>query len=88
MPGSKFCGVLTRRRLQAQRPGLDFNPVYPLGIAPFFARVIDAGLCSYRDCRDTLSLDEVCDLNEVLVARVENERRSDEAAERRSKPRR
>ena len=50
--------------------------------------MIDAGLCSYRDCRDTLSLDEVCDLNEVLVARVENERRADEAAERKSKPRR
>ena len=47
--------------------------------------MIDAGLCSYIDARDILSLDEVADLNEVLSARVENDWLAHEAAERKAR---
>ncbi len=42
-------------------------------------------LCAYADLRERLTLDDVYDLNEVLVARQENERRAYEAAERKAK---
>ena len=47
------------------------------------ASVISAGLASYIDCRDRLSIDEVADLNELLIVRHENERRAQADAERR-----
>ena len=51
----------------------------------FFSVPIDAGLCTYIDCRDHLTLDEVADLNEILAVRYENERRAYEEAERRAR---
>ena len=63
----------------------DYDPVAPLDLAPFFAGVINADLCTYVDCRDHLTVDEVADLNEVLVARNENERLAYESAERKAK---
>ena len=42
-------------------------------------------LCTYADLRDRLTLDEVYDLNEVMIARHENERRAHEAVKKRSK---
>ena len=50
--------------------------------------MIDAGLCSYRDARERLSLDEVMDLHEVLVAKIENEHRAHQAAEKKAKEKR
>ena len=39
----------------------------------------------YLDCKTQLTLDEACDLNELLAAKVENEHRAHEAAERKAK---
>ena len=59
-----------------------------MNIDPFFASPIDAGLCSLTDLKTLrqdgnplLSLAEVCDLNEILAVRYENERRAHKSAE-------
>ena len=56
--------------------------------------MLDAGLCTLRDLKErlpggepALDLDDVCDLNEVLMVRAENERRSRKAAEKMSRKR-
>ena len=54
-------------------------------MAPFFAGVINAKLCTWVACRDLLSIDEVAKLNDILVSGNENERRAYEAAERKAK---
>ena len=38
-----------------------------------------AGLCSYVDIRENLTLDEVADINEGLLVRAENDYRRQEA---------
>lgn len=48
----------------------------------FFAAPISAGLCSYVECRDLLSLDEVADLNEILIIKSENEHRAYDYAQK------
>ena len=52
-----------------------------MNIPPFFAAPLSAGLVTYREMRDDLTIDEVADLNEVLIVRGENERRASQAAE-------
>lgn len=59
-----------------------------MNIPAFFAAVIAAGLCSYVEARDMLSLDEIADLNETLAVQAENERLAHEAAERKAKQKR
>ena len=59
-----------------------------MNLDPFFAVPIGAGLCTYTEARDMLSLDEIADLNEVLLVRTENERRAHDAAERKAKQKR
>ena len=85
MSRGKFWRFCTAARLKVGRRSSEYQPVQPVGIDPIFSGIIDAGLCTYLDCRDRLSLAEVADLNEVLIARYENERRAHAAAEAKAK---
>ena len=52
------------------------------------AAPIAAGLCTYVEVRNHLSLDEILDLNEILIVRAENEHRAYLAAEAKAKQKR
>ncbi len=55
---------------------------------PFFGALIDARMCSLRDLQEHHSLDDACDLNEQLTARVENEWRAHDHAEKKAREKR
>ena len=85
VPGGKFYRVLGVRRFhppQARSPG--YRPVATLSINPSFAAIIAAGMCSYIDLRDKLSLDEALTAIEILATTRENEHRAYEHARNQS----
>ena len=84
----KFYAVLRRPRLQVERRPPGFEPVRPLGIKPFFGALIDADLAEYLTLKNTLDLDDAMQLHEQLTARIENDHRAHEEAERKSKEKR
>lgn len=55
---------------------------------PFFGALVDAELAEYVHFKESISLDEALDLNEQLMARVENEWRSHDAAEKKAREKR
>ena len=52
---------------------------------PFFGALVDAGLAEYVHFKESITLDEALDLNEQLMARVENDHRAHDHAERKAK---
>ena len=49
---------------------------------------MDAGLAEYLALKNTLDLDEAMQLHEQLTARIENDHRAHEAAEKKAKEKR
>ncbi len=49
---------------------------------------MDAGLAEYLDLKNTFDLDEAMELHEQLTARIENDHRAHDAAEKKAKEKR
>ena len=84
----KFSGVISRAKPPVRGGRGDYRPAHTVNIAPFFANPIDAGLCTLTDLKSRgddgeprLSIDDVCDLNEILLVRAENQWRANRAGE-------
>ena len=52
-----------------------------MNLPPFIANPIAGGQCSYQELMG-MTIDQVADLNEILLVRVVNERRAQEAAKK------
>ena len=63
-----------------------YDIVAPPNVHPLLVGPVSAGLCGI-DAGRTLTLDDVLDLNEILIARAENERRATDHANRQRSPR-
>lgn len=60
---------------------MDFEPVEALGVHPLIAALVSHGVVpDITDFDTKLSLDHLVDLTNILLAKLENERRAAEAA--------
>jgi hypothetical protein len=80
----KFLFLLRRKTLGFESEGLEFEPVGTENIPSVLAAPISAGLCAYGEVY-LLSLEDFYNMIEILQVRSENERRSYEAIQKKSK---
>ena len=55
-----------------------------VNVPPIFAAPLGAGMCTMTELHESVTLDDVLDMVEVLQVRAENERRHQRFAERRA----
>ena len=77
MPRCKFLRVVSRNSLKISRRGSSFTAVETVNIDPFLSGVVTAGMCTLKDLHeDGLGMEFICDLNEILAVKYENEYRA------------
>ena len=80
MPRCKFYRVVFRDSLKLPRRKSLFRSIETKNIPHFLAGPVMAGMCSLKDLyEDGLGLEFICDLNEMLSVKYENDYRAYEA---------